>query len=145
MDIGDRAPNFELKNQRGEIVTLESFKGSKILLAFYPFSFSSVCTSELSCFRDDLSQFKNKNVTVIGVSVDSHHTQRAYAESLKIEYPLLSDFGRKASTAYGVLRAEGCSERAYFVIDESGIITFRSVMDRSGKTLDTVELLNAIN
>lgn len=142
--IGDKAPEFELKNQKGETVTLSSMRGSKVLLAFYPFAFSSVCTDEFSCFRDDLSQFQKKGINVVGISVDSHHAQKAFAQSLGITYPLLSDFSKKASQDFGVLRPEGFSERAYFVINEGGTITFKQVMDSPGKRLQNAELLAAL-
>lgn len=142
--VGDIAPTTQAKDQTGTIQDLKSFRGKKVLLAFYPYAFSSVCTTELSCFQEDLSQFQKRNVEVIGISVDSHYAQRAYAEKLGVSYLLLSDFNRTVSRDWGVLRDEGCSERAYFVIDEHGIIRFAQIMDAKGKRLENSELLAAL-
>lgn len=139
--VGDIAPDFEMKNQQGQMVRMSSLRGKKLLIAFFPYAFSGTCSLEFGCFRDDLSQFRSKNAEVIGVSVDSHHALRAFGESLKIEYPMLSDFNKETSRAYGVLRPDGASERAYFVIDENGKIIFKHVMEALGQRLENNELL----
>ncbi len=142
--VGDIAPEFEMKNQQAQMVTLSSMRGKKVLLAFFPYAFSGTCSVEFGCFRDDLSQFKSKNVEVVGVSVDSHHAMRAFSEAMKIEHPMLSDFSKAASRAYGVLRSDGASERAYFVVDEQGKIIFKHVMEALGQRLENSDLLAAL-
>ncbi len=141
VNVGDTAPNFELKDQSGNMVSLASFKGKKVLLAFYPFAFSPPCTEELSCFREDLGQFVAKGVTVLGISVDSHFANKAFAEHLKVTYPLLSDFGKEVCKSYGTLRAEGFSDRAYFVVDPQGKVVYKKVMETPPTMLTNKELL----
>src|SRR3989344_8532219 len=128
VEIGQKAPDFKLKDQDQNEVSLSSFHGKNVLLAFYPFDFSPVCTIEFACFQDDFSELGNLGVQVLGISVDSHWSHKAFADKLGLKFPLLSDFGKEASKHYGVLRQEGFSERAYFLIDEQGIIKFRKVM-----------------
>ena len=143
-NIGEKAPDFELKDQNGNTVKLSNFKGKKVLLAFFPFAFSPVCTDEMGCFQNDLQQFKNKGVEIMGISVDSSWSNKVFAEKLGVNFPLLSDFSKEAAKNFGVLRAEGFSERAYFVVDEKGIIRFKQVMDSPGKKLDNAALLKTL-
>lgn len=144
VNVGEKAPKIEVKDTNGNPVQLSSFKGKKVLLAFFPFAFSPVCTDEMSCFQNDLQQFASKNTAVLAVSVDSHWSNKAFADKLGVNFPLLADFSKDAAKKFGVLRAEGFSERAYFVIDEQGIIRFKQVMDSPGKKLDNKELLKAL-
>ncbi len=141
IDIGSPAPDFELKNQDGQPVKLSDYRGKRVLLAFYPFAFSSVCADEFSCIREDMSQFRNDTTEVLGISVDSHYAQKAFADSLGITHPLLSDFGKTATESYGVLRPEGFSERAYFVVDPEGTVAWKQVMPSPGERLENSELL----
>jgi peroxiredoxin len=145
LKVGDNAPVFEVPDQNQQPVKLQDFRGKKVLLAFYPFAFSPVCADEFACFRNDLSQFQKMGIEVLGISVDSHWSNKAFADSLGVSYPLLSDFGREVSKAYGVLRPEGFSERAYFLVDENGKLAFAQVMDTPAKRLENEELLKAIN
>jgi peroxiredoxin len=126
LEIGDRAPDFALRDQHGQEIRLSSFAGEKaVLLVFYPFAFTGVCTGELTGFRDRLGDFETAGTTLLGISCDPMYTQRAFADREGIFFPLLSDFwphGEVAS-AYGVLEeAEGCPSRTSFVIDKSGIV-----------------------
>ncbi|MBI2583898.1 MAG: redoxin domain-containing protein [Candidatus Aenigmarchaeota archaeon] len=143
--IGDRAPDFELKDENDKPVSLRDYNGRKVLIAFFPFAFSPVCTDEFSCFQDDLERFAKEGVQILGISVDSHWSNKAFKDSLGISFPLLSDFNKEVSRKFGVLRKEGFSERAYFLVDESGFVRFKHIMDVPGKRLDNEELLAAIN
>jgi len=81
IEIGQEAPDFELKDQNGEAVKLSSFRGDKaVALVFYPFTFTGVCEGELCALRDDFSEFENAGVQVLAVSCDSRHAQRVWAE-----------------------------------------------------------------
>ena len=144
VNVGDTAPNFELKDQTGNMVSLASFKGKKVLLAFYPFAFSPPCTEELSCFRDDYSQFTATGASVLGISVDSHFANKAFAEHLKVTYPLLSDFSKEVCKSYGTLRPEGFSDRAYFVVDGQGKVVYKKVMETPPTMLTNQEVLSAL-
>ncbi len=99
MKIGDIAPDFILKNQFSHDIKLYDIDGN-ILLLFYPFAFSSVCTSEMCNIRDNLSKFNNLKAKVFGISVDSHYTLKAWAELNKINFDLLSDFNKEVSKLY---------------------------------------------
>ena len=132
IEIGQEAPDFELKDQHGEAVKLSSFRGNKaVALVFYPFTFTGVCEGELCALRDDFSQFESSGVQVLAVSCDSRHAQRVWAEQKGYQFPLLSDFWPhgEVAKAYGVFNdALGCANRATFVIDKDGKVvdTFAS-------------------
>lgn len=126
LPIGSAAPNFALKNQFGEEVTLAQFTGKKaVVLMFYPLSFSGICTGELCELRDNMALFKDNNVELLGVSVDSHFVQRKFAEQEGYDFNLLADFWPHGGVAqaYGVFVEErGIANRATFVIDINGNI-----------------------
>jgi len=126
LQTGDRAPDFTLQDQHGQEISLSSYAGKKaVLLVFYPYAFTGVCTGELTGFRDRLGDFETEDTTLLAVSCDPIYTQRAFADRDAIFFPLLSDFwphGAVAS-AYGVLdENEGCALRSSFVIDKDGIV-----------------------
>jgi peroxiredoxin len=126
LEIDTRAPDFELPNQFGEHVRLGDFVGKKpVALVFFPLAFSSTCTSELCSLRDNLALFKENGVELIGISVDSKATLRAFAEQEGYDFTLLADFWPHGAVAkdYGVfLDEKGFATRATFVIDVRGII-----------------------
>ncbi|MCX7619447.1 MAG: peroxiredoxin [Acidimicrobiales bacterium] len=132
VEVGQEAPDFELKDQQNEVVKLSSFRGDRpVLLVFYPFTFTNVCEGELCRLRDDYSKFTDAGVQVIAVSCDSRHTQRVWAEQQGFQFPVLSDFWPHGAVAkaYGVFNeALGCANRASFLIGKDGIVvdTFAS-------------------
>jgi peroxiredoxin len=124
--VGDRAPDFTLRDQHGQDVSLSDFAGRKaVLLVFYPYAFSGVCTGELTGFRDRLGDFDTADTALLGISCDPMYTQRAFADRDGIFFPLLADFwphGAVAS-AYGVLdEREGCASRSSFVVGKDGLV-----------------------
>ena len=144
VNVGEKAPDFKLKDQNQNEVFLSGFKGKNVLLAFYPFDFSPVCSTEFSCFQDDLSVLNDLDVQVLGVSVDSHWSHKAFADKLGLKFPLLSDFEKEVTRQYGVLRQEGFSERAYFLVDKHGIVKFRKVMPTPKDRLENISLITEI-
>ncbi len=144
VEVGQKAPDFTLKNQNNGGISLDNFKGKNVILAFYPFDFSPVCTDEMSCFQADLNKLKDADTEVIAISVDSHWSHKAFAEKLSLNYNLLSDFNKEVTKLYGVLRLEGFSNRAYFIIDKKGIVKFKKVMDSPGNKLENQELINEL-
>lgn len=120
------APDFDLPNQFGEHVRLRDFRGNKpVALVFFPLAFSSTCTTELCELRDNLSMFKTEGVQLLGISVDSKATLRAFAEAEGYDFPLLADFWPHGEVAreYGVfLEEKGFANRATFLIDIDGVI-----------------------
>ncbi len=126
LEIGQEAPDFTLRDQHGQDVTLSSFRGHKaVVVMFYPFAFSSVCTGELCAVRDSLPTFESDDVQVVAVSCDPMFALRAFADADGLSFPLLSDFwphGAVAS-AYGVLNeTRGCSDRSTFIVDRQGVL-----------------------
>jgi peroxiredoxin len=121
-----QAPDFELPNQFGEHVRLSDFRHKKpVALVFFPLAFSSTCTSELCELRDNLSLFSDQSIELIGISVDSKATLRAFAEKEGYVFNLLADFWPHGAVAkeYGVfLDEKGFANRASFLIDSNGII-----------------------
>ena len=121
-----QAPDFDLPNQFGERIRLSDFRGKRpVALVFYPLAFSSTCTGELCDLRDNLNLFKEHGVELIGISVDSKATLRAWAEQEGYDFNLLADFWPHGAVAkeYGVfLEDKGYANRATFVIDAKGII-----------------------
>lgn len=132
LEIGQEAPDFELRGSAPDPVKLSSFRGEKaVALVFYPFSFTGVCQGELCELRDDLSRYEAAGVQVLAISCDSPFAQKQWAEEQGYQFPVLSDFWPhgEVSRAYGVFNeALGCAERATFVIDKDGIVidTFRT-------------------
>jgi peroxiredoxin len=120
---GETAPEFTLRDQDGEDVSLSDFRGGKVLLVFYPFDFSSVCSDQLSVYQEVKPEIEAKGVTMLGVSVDHIHAHRAFQEKLGIDTPLLADFEPKGEVAkaYGsYVDAVGVANRTLVLIDEDG-------------------------
>ncbi|MCW2786749.1 MAG: peroxiredoxin [Marmoricola sp.] len=137
--LGDRAPDFALRDQHGAEFRLSSYAGEKaVLLVFFPYAFSGVCTGELTGFRDRLGEFESGTSTMAAISCDPIYTQRAFADRDALFFPLLSDFwphGAVAS-AYGVLDAEqGCPTRSSYIVGKDGRITW-SVHNNMGEARD---------
>jgi mycoredoxin-dependent peroxiredoxin len=128
LEVGTQAPDFTLKDANREDVSLSSFRGEKnVLLVFYPFAFSGICTGELCQVRDELAEYQNDEVQVIGVSVDTPFSLKAWAEKEGYTFPLLSDFWPHGATAqaYGVFNDKaGMAVRGTFLIDKQGVIRF---------------------
>ena len=143
-EINQQAPDFTLLDQDGNERKLSDFIGKKILLAFYPFDFSPVCTVEFGCFRDDLSELNKLNAQVLGISVDSKYCHKAFAEKLELDFPLLSDFNKEVCKLYGTLREEGFSERVYFIIDSKGIVRFKHMMPTPKDRLENTQLIEEL-
>ena len=144
-EINDKAPDFILPDQDGKERKLSEFRGRNIILAFYPFDFSSVCSEEFGCFQNDLSKINGMDTQIIGISVDSKHSHKAFAEKLGLNFPLLSDFGKEVCKLYGTLRSEGFSNRAYFIIDRKGIVRFKYLMPTPKDRLENAQLIKDLN
>jgi len=129
VEVGQSAPEFTLKDQHGQDVTLSSFAGHKaVVLVFYPFAFSGTCSSELRALRDELATFSNDDVALLAVSCDSMYALRVFAERDGLTYPLLSDFWPHGAVAraYGVFdERRGCAIRGTFVIDRAGTVRWK--------------------
>ena len=126
LESDTQAPDFELPDQFGQPTRLSDFRGkSAVALVFFPLAFSGTCTGELCELRDNRALFADAEVELLGISVDSKWTQRAWAEQQGFEFSLLSDFWPHGAVAeaYGVFLPErGYANRATFLIDEDGVI-----------------------
>ncbi|MFE7435325.1 peroxiredoxin [Streptomyces tendae] len=150
IQVGDKAPDFELKDNHGRTVRLSEFRGRKnVVLIFYPFAFTGVCTGELCEVRDSLPQFSDRDTQVLAVSNDSIHTLRVFAEQEGLEYPLLSDFWPHGNVSrdYGVFDEDkGCAVRGTFVIDQEGVVrwTVRNGLPDARDLTEYVKALDAL-
>lgn len=132
VDVGQQAPDFTLKDQDGNDVTLSDFRGNQnVVLVFYPFTFTGVCQGELCEIRDDPSAFEASQAQVLAISCDTRHAQAQWAKQQGFTFPVLSDFWPHGATAkaYGVFNEDlGCANRATFVINKDGnvVATFSS-------------------
>jgi mycoredoxin-dependent peroxiredoxin len=131
IDVGATAPDFALKDQHGQTVSLSDFRGRQsLLLVFYPWSFSRICTGELCEIRDALPTLQGEDTAVVAVSCDAMFTQRVYAEQEGLAFPVLSDFwphGAVAS-AYGVFDDTlGAALRGTFLVDKDGTVRWRVI------------------
>jgi len=122
--VGAAAPDFTLKDQSQKEVKLSDFKGKKnVVIVFYPLDWSPVCTNEHACFVNDLKRFEQLDAQVLGLSVDSVWSHKAFADKMGIHYPLLADFHPRGAVAdtFGVYLADkGITGRAIAVIDRNG-------------------------
>ena len=144
--VGGQAPDFELVNQYGEPVRLSVFRGQSVVLVFYPFAFSGICTGELCEIRDNLALFEDANAAVLAVSVDSKFSLRAYAAQEGYTFDLLSDFWPHGASAslYGVFdHSSGMAQRGTFIIDAGGTIRY-SVVNPRGQARDFSEYRKAL-
>lgn len=145
-EVGQQAPDFTLANQYGEPVRLADFRGRNVVLVFYPFAFSGICTGELCEIRDNLSVFEHADAEVLAISVDSKFALRAYAGQEGYEFSLLADFWPHGDVAmrYGVFDAEsGMATRGTFIIDAEGIVRYVVVNPR-GQARDLDEYRRAL-
>jgi len=126
---GSPPPDFTLGSTTGQQVTLSDFRGkSAVLIAFFPLAFTSTCTAELCEFSDDYDEFARGGVTVLPISVDSVPTLKEFKAKHHMKTDLLSDFKREAGQAYGVMWQDAFfTNRAYFLLDKSGVIRWTHV------------------
>jgi peroxiredoxin len=126
LETGMEAPDFTLKDQDGNDVTLSSFRGKQnVVIVFYPFTFTGVCQGELCSLRDNLTEYQSASAQVLAISCDSRHSQKQWAEQQGFNFPVLSDFWPHGAVAraYGVFNEQlGCANRKTFVIDKKGVI-----------------------
>ena len=129
LDVGSVAPDFTLKSQHGEDITLSSYRGDKnVVLVFIPFAFSGICTDELGEIRDNLEVFEAENAQVLAISCDHFFANRAFSDRDGLTFPILSDFWPHGdvSRAYGTFNeAAGAPDRGTYVIDLEGVVRWK--------------------
>jgi peroxiredoxin len=122
---GEPAPDFTLRNQDGEDVSLADFRGKKVLIVFYPFDFSSVCTDQLSAYQEIKPELADRSVEMIGISIDHPYAHKAFREKLGIDTTLLADFEPKGEVARSFdsyVDGIGMANRTLVLVDEDGVV-----------------------
>jgi peroxiredoxin len=125
--VGEPAPDFKLRDQDGEEVSLADFSGRRVLLVFYPLDFSPVCSDQLSVYQEVKPQLAERETELVGISVDSSYAHKAFQEKLGIDTTLLSDFEPKGEVAraYGsYIDAAGIANRTLVLVDEDGVVAW---------------------
>jgi peroxiredoxin len=147
IQIGQQAPQFSLYDTEKNKVTLSDLAGKNVLLLFFPMAFTGVCTTELCNIRDNIGIYNNANAQVLGISVDSPFSLAKFKAEQNLNFPLLSDFNKEASTAYGAIYESfigwmnGVSKRSAFIIDKEGNIQYAEVLESAGD-LPNFEAIN---
>ena len=136
--VGDQAPDFTLKSKSGDDmndISLSDYRDEKnVVILFFPLAYTGVCTEEMCSVSGGLADYDALDAQVLGISVDSPFAQEAWAEKEGITIPLLSDFNKEVSAAYGsqfedLIGFKGVAKRSAFVVDKSGVVRFASVSD----------------
>lgn len=136
---GDKAPDFSLRASDKSLVKLSELRGKNVLLLFFPFAFTGVCTKELCMMRDSLAEYEGLDAQILAISVDSPYTLAKWKEEQQFNFPLLSDFNKSVSKKYDALYKEfalgmkGVSKRAAFVVDSQGILRYAEVLENAGE------------
>jgi peroxiredoxin Q/BCP len=119
---GEVAPDFEAKDQSGNVVSLASFRGRPVVLYFYPKDNTPGCTVEACSFRDSMSILRDRGIAVLGVSVDSEESHARFASRYKLNFTLLSDVKKNIVRTYGVMSPFGTAKRVTYLIGPDGIV-----------------------
>jgi peroxiredoxin len=147
LQVGQQAPSLTLPDTDRNQVSLADFAGKNVVLLFFPMAFTGVCTTELCNVRDNIALYNNANAQVLGISVDSPFTLAKFKEEQKLNFPLLSDFNKEVSAAYGAFYdvfigwMKGVSKRSAFVIDGAGVVRYTEVLESAGD-LPNFEAIN---
>ena len=142
---GDPAPDFTLPSSDNQPVALSAYRGQPVVVLFFPLAFTGVCTEEMCTMRDQMGQYEGLNAQVLGISVDSPFTLAKFKAEQDLNFPLLSDFNKRAAKDYGVLYEtffglEGVAKRSAFVVDAEGQIAYAEVLEDAGKQPNYHEL-----
>lgn len=142
LKIGDQPADFSLFNSELKEVSLKDFAGKKVIIHFFPMAFTGVCTTQLCTLRDNFGFYEGLNAQVLGISVDSPFTLAKFKEENNYQFPLLSDFNKEVSVAFGALyeqfvfNLKGVSKRAAFVLDENQKVIYAEVLESAGDLPD---------
>ncbi|MBK9730218.1 MAG: peroxiredoxin [Chitinophagaceae bacterium] len=149
--VGQDAPEFALYDTHKRKITLSNFRGKKVVLMFFPFAFSSVCTREMCEMGENYSFYENLNAEVIGISVDSLFTNKQFKEEHKLTFPLLSDFNKEVAPLYDSLadtfafEYRGVTKRSTFVIDAAGKVAYIEILKSPGDYPDMQKLKEVVS
>ena len=150
VEVGQKAPDFTLPSDEGKNVHLyEELGKGPVVLSFYVFDFSGVCQGQLCAMRDSMGDLQQVGAKIFGISTDSHHSHKAFRAANDINYPLLSDWNKTTSKAFGVLYDKlgdfvGVSKRSVFVLDKDGVVRFKWVTEDSKVPPDAKKVLEEV-
>lgn len=140
--VGDVAPDFKLKSNAMEDVSLSDFKGKKnVVVLFFPFVNSGTCEKELCNMRDNMAQYEELDAQILAISVDSYFAQKLWGEIQRFNFPLLSDFNKEVCQAYGAyfdvfvpgkFDYKGVAKRSAFVVDKEGVVRYAEILENPG-------------
>jgi peroxiredoxin len=150
--LGQKVPEFALPDVDQKMQSLSEFtKRGVVILAFFPFAFSGVCDKEMCAFRDEFGSLQRAGVQLVGISVDSSYSLKAFAQTYNLQFPLLSDFNKKTVRLYGVLQDpwvglgyRGVAKRAVLVVDRRGILRYRWVTEVPSEEPPYSEITKAV-
>ena len=151
LQVGDNAPDFKLFSSELKEVSLADYKGQKLVIHFFPLAFTGTCTTQLCTMRDSFGYYEGMNAAVVGISIDSPFTLAKFKEVESYQFPLLSDFNKEVSQAYGafydefVFNLKGVSKRAAFVIDEEGKVSYAEVLENAGDLPNFEEIRKVVS
>ncbi len=127
IEIGDRAPEFELESSGGRLDRLSDHRGRWVILAFYPGDFTPICTRQFCSYRDGADRLDELKADVIGISPQSVSSHERFAAEHHLTVPLLADTDHETARAYGVVAPGGLVRRSIFIVDPDGIVRYRHV------------------
>ena len=149
--IGQKVPDFALPDSDKVARKLGEFiQKGPVVLAFFPFAFSGTCDKEMCTFRDGFGALQNAGAQLVGISVDSAYSLKAFAQTYNLQFPLLSDFNKKVTRLYDVLQDpwvglgyKGVAKRAIFLLDARGVLRYRWVTDVPSEEPPYAEVMKA--
>jgi len=150
LKVGDKAPNFTLRDTEKAEIALGDYRGKNVLILFFPLAFTGVCTDELCSIRDEKLEYDALNVDVLAISVDSLFTLEKFKKDQNYNFPMLSDFNKDVARAYGtlyedfVLGMKGVAKRSAFLIDQNGTIRYAEVLESAGDLPDFDKIKEAL-
>ena len=150
--LGQTAPDFTLPDTEKKPRTLSEFASQgTVILAFFPFAFSGTCDKEMCTFRDEFGALRSAGAQLVGVSVDSSYSLKAFAQTYNLQFPLLSDFNKRVARLYGVLQDpwvglgyKGVAKRAVMVVDKRGMLRYRWVTETPSQEPPYAEVMKAV-
>ena len=149
LQSGDKAPDFALRSSDKSLIKLSEQRDRNVLILFFPFAFTGVCTKELCMMRDSLAEYERLDANILAISVDSPYTLAKWKEEQGFNFHLLSDFNKTVSKKYDTLYKEfafglkGVSKRSAFLVDKSGIIRYAEVLENAGE-IPNFEAINKV-
>ena len=139
LQVGNKAPDFSLRASDKSLVTLKDQRGKNVVLLFFPFAFTGVCTKEMCMMRDSIGEYEKLDAQILAISVDSLYSLAKWKEEQGFNFPMLSDFNKTTSKKYDALYKEfafglkGVAKRSAFVIDKNGTVRYAEVLENAGE------------